>query len=410
MPPKFIKSIRKDYQYINDWRGFANKADGEGVVLSYNFMAFTPDEPRVTPLDEINVSFARYSVAEQNVVKRALTVWASFANVKFVKSTSQDADIMFGQHRMYDPVEGLAGTLLYDPAKSEMRPTDIWLKSNGFSTSFITTHRGLQTALHEIGHALGLKHPSEGRDRLSADDLHSSIMSHGYTGFYTKPGLYDIATLQSIYGPAQKRIGANGYKIGIDKLIWDGGGVDTVSAASAKAKAYINMNDGSWNWIGRKSSSLLDEGQSWLGHFTQVEKAIGSNHADTIIGNELDNTIRGGAGNDVITGNPGADKLYGGAGRDTFVFKSYSEMGTLDRHDRIMDFQKGDKIDLHRLNVTFLGNGEGDNVLSAGKAGQCYFNTAAQELRFDANGDGVAERAIGLKVAAIVASQLLTGI
>ncbi|AWM87694.1 M10 family metallopeptidase C-terminal domain-containing protein [Microvirga sp. 17 mud 1-3] len=396
MTAKFIRALRNDWKYINNWRGFANPSDGEGVVITYNFMTKVPDEPRVDPLPEINTSFTRYSITEQKVVRAALKIWSAYANIKFVKVDTQDAGIMFGQHRMYDPVEGFAGTLLYDPAKQAMRPTDVWLKSKGFTDGFLTTHRGLEVTLHEIGHALGLKHPFAGKARLTGDDRDSSIMSQDYSGPYNKPGIYDIAALQSIYGPPHKRMSTNTYKIGSDKLIWDGGGIDTVSAASAKAKAYIDMNDGSWSWVGKKAKSLLDDGQSWTGHFTQIEKAIGSRYDDKIVGNELDNTIQGGKGNDTITGGGGADRLFGGAGRDTFVFKSYADMGTLEHHDEIMDLQPGDKIDLRALHTTFLGTGASDALLSSGVAGQAYFNWSTQELRLDADGNGTADFAISM--------------
>src|SRR5690606_1009412 len=122
---------RNDRKYINDWRGFANSADGEGTVVTYNFMTSLPDKPRIDPLAEINFGVTRYSAAEQRLINKALKVWASYADIKFVKSDAQDAGIRFGQHRMYEPVQGYAGTLNYDPANAEMRPTDIWMKSKG---------------------------------------------------------------------------------------------------------------------------------------------------------------------------------------------------------------------------------------------------------------------------------------
>ena len=57
-----------------------------------------------------------------------------------------------------------------------------------------------------------------------------------------------------------------------------------------------------------------------------VENVNGSAHADTLLGNGLDNTmtgqggddtVRGGFGNDMLEGNDGNDRLYGDEGDDT---------------------------------------------------------------------------------------------
>jgi Ca2+-binding RTX toxin-like protein len=50
------------------------------------------------------------------------------------------------------------------------------------------------------------------------------------------------------------------------------------------------------------------------GHFEQV---LGSQAADVIIGNELNNTLQGGGGDDYISGKGGDDMLIGGTGNDT---------------------------------------------------------------------------------------------
>ena len=82
----------------------------------------------------------------------------------------------------------------------------------------------------------------------------------------------------------------------------------------------------------------------------------GSGAGDTIIGNPLSNkisgkggadTIYGAAGADTIDGGAGADQLWGGDGADRFVFASSAEANG----DRIMDFAKGDLIDLSGIDA-----------------------------------------------------------
>ena len=254
--------------------------------------------------------------------------------------------------------------------------------------------------------------------------------------------------------PHQSR--ANTYTFGKDKVIVDGGGIDTLSAASSKTKVVIDLNGGAWSYADKMAGSLVKDGQVYIGEHTVFERATGSKHNDTIRGNAADNLLKGGAGNDSLDGRigndrvygesgndklyggwgddvlsggsgndrlqggEGADLLFGGAGKDTFTFASLSEIGAPESHDWIRDFsaKQGDRIDLRtvdfdpvaggRQKMTFLGNGTDDARLSASKAGQAYYNTVADELRVDADGDGVADYALGIKgVASVKASYFL---
>src|SRR3569832_461076 len=58
--------------------------------------------------------------------------------------------------------------------------------------------------LHEIGHALGLKHPQDSWANLPAgeDDMSHTVMSYsGYPGYFpTTPMVYDILAVQFMYG------------------------------------------------------------------------------------------------------------------------------------------------------------------------------------------------------------------
>jgi hypothetical protein len=435
MSHKAILAIRGQNRETADFRWFANPADGEGAIVNFAFMAQAPDS--TAPEAE---TFSPYNTQERAVVLDALKYLSSIANIKFVETATENAFLKFGQTGIAGSSTGYAYSINYDKALKQYEGGEVWLDT---ALSYSSTGNAHRTARHEILHTLGLEHPFDGTYRLTGKELDSSIMGYTYEGPNNKVGVFDMMALQSIYGPAQARLGANTYKFGKDKLIWDGGGTDTIDASAAKAKIVLDLNDGTWNYIGKKASSLLAANQVYIGEFSVIENAKGSKYADKILGNEVRNTLKGGsgndsldgrtgddrlsgdAGNDVLTGGSGldylsggagndilrggveADRLYGGSGKDKFKFSSYADLGDLTSHDTVFDFRKDDDIDLRsfdadpaaggRQKLTFLGNSTGDWKLSAQKAGQFYYNTTTDKLVIDATGDGVADHYIGVK-------------
>jgi hypothetical protein len=117
--------------------------------------------------------------------------------------------------------------------------------------------------------------------------------------------------------------------------------------------------------------------------------------ADYILGNELANLIygqagadnlNGEAGNDTVVGGLGADFMAGGLGNDTFAYNACAE-SKRGAADRIVDWFKGDKIDLSAIDAKAgtVGNDAfsfiGGKALT--KAGQVtYGYDAAQNLTY----------------------------
>ncbi|MFL5187818.1 MAG: M10 family metallopeptidase C-terminal domain-containing protein [Microvirga sp.] len=287
-----------------------------------------------------------------------------------------------------------------------------------------TASWGYQVVLHEIGHALGLKHTFEAQSRLlpAEDNIDNSVMS--YTEAATSYGLgpYDIMALQSIYGPAKARLGSSTYKFGASKIIWDGGGIDTITASHLHEKVTLYLDDGTQSYFGRKHAIPASK-QVWLGHFTMIENAVGGTGNDAIYGNELANDLKGGSGNDRLSGRTGddrlhggsgndhlyggagADTLYGGPGKDRFIFKTLNELGSLSSFDRIQQFDRNDVLDFRsfdadpaapgRQKIMFTGNFSADVEHQA--AGTAYYNRVTDTLMIETTGDGVADYQLAIK-------------
>ncbi len=121
--------------------------------------------------------------------------------------------------------------------------------------------------------------------------------------------------------------------------LWGEDGNDTLSYASSDAAVNVDL-------LARTASGGHAAGDSWGG----IENLIGSAHADTLTGGDLDNVIEGGAGGDTLSGGFGADTLsYASSYR--YVSVSFADNTAEDGHaegDTISGFER------------FLGSDGGD--------------------------------------------------
>lgn len=232
------------------------------------------------------------------------------------------------------------------------------------------------TMAHEIGHALGLKHPHD-PETTFLTDITYTIMSYNsslrvsYWSFPNKgaPQTYmpgDIAALQEMYGknydtnsgdntyhwkPGSGHTWIDGVKVlhTVSKspfmTVWDGDGNDTFDFSKFKKDIVVSLQPGSGSTVdapplfdtpalpkiyAKNIYNVIDDDPKSL-----IENAIGGKGDDIIEGNKADNVLTGGAGR---------DRLWGFEGSDTFVFNVKPKKKNF---DKIMDFESGvDKISL----------------------------------------------------------------
>ncbi|MBO1541531.1 M10 family metallopeptidase [Pseudomonas sp. OA65] len=266
------------------------------------------------------------STAQKNGIVSALGAWSSVANIKFQQvseTASNVGDLRFGGYLYMDYDTAAWG---YFPGNTPSAG-DVWL---GPITNNPAPGKGTYDYLvfmHEIGHALGLKHPfstsASNSSVLAAqfDDVRYTIMSYNTAYAYepTTPMLLDIAAIQSLYGAnTQWQTGNNTYSWAVGQsvfeTIWDAGGVDTIDASNQLAAVRINLNEGQFSKIGQAflkhdTQTAFNEGLA-IAYGAKIENAVGSANDDTLIGNALAN---------VLNGRAGKDTMIGGAGNDTYV-------------------------------------------------------------------------------------------
>lgn len=291
--------------------------------------------------------------------QKALALWSAVTGLTFVAVTGATvADITFtndSTSRAYATWSG--GKAIVEVAKNWM---DGWSADRqwGFGSY------GLQTFIHEIGHALGLSHggPYNGSGDYATDRIFDidtwqySVMSYysqdNYTAnnasylFLLGPMIGDIAAIQRMYGNLAANTGNTTYGTGSTAMlgitdftlhpdsafaIRDTGGLDTFDLSSTQFASFLDLRPGYFSNVNGAIGNVA------IAADTIIENAKGSGYNDTIIGNTASNTLYGMAGNDILFGGQGNDVLIGGVGTDTMRGGAGNDSYNVDRVSDIVD-------------------------------------------------------------------------
>jgi serralysin len=258
---------------------------------------------------------------------------------------------------------------------------DVWISGNPFvhqgaiwdQREPVPGNYAWRLMIHELGHALGLKHghaaAGGGFGALPAewDSSEFTTMTYrAYIGqspvasvseYWSFPQswmMLDILALQQLYGadyghhagdttyswsPTTGQMSINGIgqiAPGGNKIfltIWDGGGTDTYDMSNYADNVSIDLYPGYWSTTAdvQRADLNIDE-QSKPAQFARgniynsllfennqaslIENARGGSGHDTITGNNAANVLEGGLGDDQLLGDEGDDALHGDEGKD----------------------------------------------------------------------------------------------
>jgi len=344
---------------------------GTGATVTFSFPAsiaafdtqpgvagnYAENEPLGAGFGSKLAAFTPFSPAQQEAARQVLQAFANVANLSFteVAASSVDAGTLRFGNSAPPGMEATSWGVSWFP-QDFAGSGDTWMNSTFlFPEGWARGTQNFLTLLHEVGHALGLKHPHDaglsgvltgwpenptvlpftGTDTLTTQSTQTTVMAYNdipglstlndlalQSDFApTTPMRWDIAALQFLYGAnLAHNAGDTVYTFDgearYNQTLWDGGGNDTIVATGNRA-VEIDLRPAQWSKLGqpitfstRNADNSVNAAQP---QFTDPYTVF---IYDTVT---IENAT-GGNGNDMIYANAVANRIDGGAGIDTVVY------------------------------------------------------------------------------------------
>lgn len=366
-----------------------------GGTLTYSFPTLASQYE--SGISEKDSGFAVASEALKTATRYAMNLVSEYTNLA---TTEVDPSTTNADVRTAISTEANPTAYAYYPSNGSSGG-DIWYGTNYPQyQNPIKGQYAWTTVIHELGHALGLKHghetggPANTAMQSAFDQMAYSVMTYrsyqngpltGYSnelnGYAQTYMMYDIAALQQMYGAnfntrstnttyswssTTGEMSINGAGQGapggnrIFMTVWDGGGTDTYDFSNYTNSLTINLSPGSFSITSSTQRANLGGGNTAPGNVfnalmynndtrSLIENAIGGSSNDSITGNDADNDLDGRGGTDTLTGGNGNDTYRVDLSTDVVV--ESSGQGT----DRVISTAVSFTLSAHVENLVMTG-------------------------------------------------------
>ena len=336
----------------------SNPAAAADHTLTYSFMAAGSSGN--------TTSFQALAATQQDVVRDALAYISSVADISFAEDAGGSGQIKLGSN---DQTSKKSSGYAYYPNGGNGGEVYLANNAQNFKTASEWDRGGYTwfTIIHEVGHALGLKHPGNYNaggggtppPYLSGanDNRMNSVMSYknnlsamhvvedsggGMTPSNVNPDTYqtlDILALQYLYGAPTATSSQQTYSFSdgqvFSRTLYNNNAASAIDLSGMASGSVVDLRGGHFSSIGirdpyaatgytKKEFLALKSGKKKLSQLTGLPTYSGANNLAIAKGSKIQTAI-GGNGNDkLISGSEigGTANLDGGSGDDAFFIAS----------------------------------------------------------------------------------------